>query len=198
LAGDKIVSLMANEGMATNRIRQLRLERGLSLTDLANELGISESHLSRVEAGTRGLHLSRMEGLARALGVPLTEILPAQAQSWTPDVAPYTPPKGSFIAKAAANAKTQRMFKVLTGVLSDLGIADGDPIIVETAIGDLKDLEPLTPLVLRLFPEKEGEPVLLLRQFLPPKLFVTNSVDHNAMPINMRSVKVEIVGRVLL
>ncbi|MBJ7532537.1 helix-turn-helix transcriptional regulator, partial [Rhodomicrobium vannielii ATCC 17100] len=74
------------------------------------KIGISESHLSRVEAGARGLHLSKMEALAGALGVPVTEILSVQSLSYMADLAPYIPPKGSAIEKALTSS-TQKMFK---------------------------------------------------------------------------------------
>ena len=41
--------------MSTNRIKQLRIEKGLTLGQLPEKVGLSESHLSRVEASTRGV-----------------------------------------------------------------------------------------------------------------------------------------------
>ena len=42
-------------GMSTIRIKQLRIDKGLTLGQLAEKVGLSESHLSRVEAGARGV-----------------------------------------------------------------------------------------------------------------------------------------------
>ena len=53
--------------MSTNRIKQLRIEKGLTLGQLAEKVGLSESHLSRVEAGVRGVKLSELGALAKVL-----------------------------------------------------------------------------------------------------------------------------------
>ncbi len=181
--------------MAANRIRQLRLERGLSLHEVAEKTGISDSHLSRVEAGARGLHLSKLEALARALGVPVSEILSSQTLGYLPDLAPYRPPKGSAIEKALTST-TQKMFKVLTGVMSELGITEGDPLIAEMAATPLKELKTGEVVVAQVFPKGSKEGVLLLRQYISPHLLVTNSLEQNAMPIHMLREKAEIIGRV--
>ena len=183
--------------MAPNRIKQLRLERGFSLTELAQKIGISESHLSRVEAGARGLHLSKMEALAGALGVPVTEILSSQSLGYMPDLAPYTPPKGSAIEKALTST-TQKMFKVLSNVMSELGITEGDPIIADTHPKGLKDLSMGQLVVAQVFPVDSVQGVLLLRQYIIPHLLITNSAEQNAMPIHMLRAKVKVAGRVLL
>jgi transcriptional regulator with XRE-family HTH domain len=183
--------------MAANRIRQLRLERGLSLTEFAKLVGISESHLSRVESGVRGLHLSKMEAVARALGVPVATILSGQSLGYMPDVAPYTPPKGSAIERALTSS-TQRMFKVLSDVLSELEVSEGDPIIADMAVNSIKELKMGDVVVAQVFVDDSKEGVLLLRQYINPKLLISNSADQNAMPIQMDRAKIQILGRVLM
>ncbi len=59
------------------RLRQLRLEREATLTDLAEETGISVSTLSRLEAGQRRPTLELLLPLARAHRVPLDELVDA-------------------------------------------------------------------------------------------------------------------------
>ena len=182
--------------MAGNRIRQLRLERGFSLTELAKKIGISESHLSRVKAGARGLHLSKMDALAGALGVPVSEILSVQSLSYMPDLAPYTPPKGSAIEKALTSS-TQKMFKVLSNVMSELGVTEGDPLIADMDPKGLKELPNGQLVVAEVFPANAGHGVLLLRQYIRPHLLITNSDDQNALPIHTLRTKVTVIARVL-
>jgi transcriptional regulator with XRE-family HTH domain len=183
--------------MSANRIRQLRLERGFSLTELAQKVGISDSHMSRVEAGARGLHLSKMDALARALGVPVAEILSSQTLGYLPDLAPYTPPRGSAIERALTST-TQKMFKALSGVMSELGIAEGDPLIAEMESKPLKELRTGDVVVAEIIPHGTKESVLLLRQYIGPNLLVTNSLEQNAMPIHMLRENVQIIGRVFV
>jgi transcriptional regulator with XRE-family HTH domain len=59
------------------RLKQLRLRRDITLTDLAEETGISASTLSRLEAGLRRPTLEQLLPLARAYGVTLDELVDA-------------------------------------------------------------------------------------------------------------------------
>jgi transcriptional regulator with XRE-family HTH domain len=59
------------------RLRQLRLERGATLADLAAETGISVSTLSRLESGLRRPTLELLLPLARAHRVALDDLVDA-------------------------------------------------------------------------------------------------------------------------
>jgi transcriptional regulator with XRE-family HTH domain len=59
------------------RLKHLRLRRNITLTDLAEETGISASTLSRLEAGLRRPTLEQLLPLARAYGVTLDELVDA-------------------------------------------------------------------------------------------------------------------------
>ncbi|SIM60691.1 helix-turn-helix domain-containing protein [Micromonospora cremea] len=59
------------------RLKHLRLRRDITLTDLAQETGISASTLSRLEAGLRRPTLEQLLPLARAHGVTLDELVDA-------------------------------------------------------------------------------------------------------------------------
>ncbi|MBW8806260.1 MAG: helix-turn-helix transcriptional regulator [Catenulisporales bacterium] len=59
------------------RLKRLRLHRGVTLADLAQETGISTSTLSRLESGLRRPTLEQLLPLARAYGVTLDELVDA-------------------------------------------------------------------------------------------------------------------------
>jgi transcriptional regulator with XRE-family HTH domain len=59
------------------RLKRLRLQRDITLADLAAETGISVSTLSRLEAGVRRPTLEQLLPLARAHGVTLDELVDA-------------------------------------------------------------------------------------------------------------------------
>ena len=61
------------------RLRALRQRRGVTLTDLASDTGISISTLSRLESGQRRATLELLLPLARAHRVPLDELVGAPA-----------------------------------------------------------------------------------------------------------------------
>ena len=59
------------------RLKRMRLHRGITLTELAAETGISASTLSRLEVGLRRPTLEQLLPLARAHGVTLDELVDA-------------------------------------------------------------------------------------------------------------------------
>ena len=63
------------------RIRQLRVDRGLTLDALATAIGRAPSQVSVIENGKRELKLVELQKLARALDVTLDELLSAEPPS---------------------------------------------------------------------------------------------------------------------
>lgn len=57
------------------RIRQLRIEQGLTQESLALESGVTRNVLIHVEHGRRGLLYERLFDIAEALGVPVGSLL---------------------------------------------------------------------------------------------------------------------------
>jgi len=57
------------------RIREIRKERGMSQTELAEKAGISLITISRIERGERDPHLTTLLRIARGLDVRLSELL---------------------------------------------------------------------------------------------------------------------------
>lgn len=53
-------------------IQQARIARGLSQSQLADELGVSQSTISEIEGGKSTIYLRRVLALARATGIELT------------------------------------------------------------------------------------------------------------------------------
>lgn len=57
------------------RLRAIRIERGLSQVELAETLGVTQPNISAVEIGRRGLTIQQLVRLARALHVSPDDIL---------------------------------------------------------------------------------------------------------------------------
>lgn len=58
------------------RIRELRLERGMTLDELAKSAGISASHLSRLERGQAEPSFTVAAAIAMQVGVSLSDLIP--------------------------------------------------------------------------------------------------------------------------
>jgi transcriptional regulator with XRE-family HTH domain len=57
------------------RVRELRLERGLSQEKLGQLAGLDRTYISSVEAGRRNVSLKNIHKLAEALGVEAGELV---------------------------------------------------------------------------------------------------------------------------
>lgn len=64
-------------GLVGPRLKQVRAQRGVTLTDLAERTGISKSTLSRLENGQRRPSLELLLPLAQAYRVPLDDLVGA-------------------------------------------------------------------------------------------------------------------------
>src|SRR5689334_11220481 len=63
------------------RVRRLRTERGLSLSELALRAGIGKATLSGLEGGTRNPTLETLYAITAQLDVPLAAVLSAPPQT---------------------------------------------------------------------------------------------------------------------
>ena len=57
------------------RIRELRLDKGLSQEELAFKAGVHRTYLGGIERGERNPSLKNIAAIAKALGVALPELL---------------------------------------------------------------------------------------------------------------------------
>jgi transcriptional regulator with XRE-family HTH domain len=89
------------------RVRRLRQERGISLTELARKAGIGKATLSGIETGTRNPSLEKLYAVAGQLGVPLAALL---AES-PPQDEEGRDPAGAQVSGAAVDAVLLEVFR---------------------------------------------------------------------------------------
>jgi transcriptional regulator with XRE-family HTH domain len=72
-----MADICASRKTLQNRIAVLRHERELTLAALAQRVGTTKAQIQKLERGHRRLSLGWMDRLARALGVKMSDLLPA-------------------------------------------------------------------------------------------------------------------------
>ena len=73
--GDTTTVIAATLDQVGPRLKQLRAQRGLTLTSLAASTGISKSTLSRLETGQRRPTLELLLALSQVYRVPLDDLV---------------------------------------------------------------------------------------------------------------------------
>jgi transcriptional regulator with XRE-family HTH domain len=58
-----------------NRLKELRLEKGLTQEKLANKLGINRTTIAKIESGDRDLTLDHIQRMSAFFGVPYDYLL---------------------------------------------------------------------------------------------------------------------------
>jgi len=65
------------DAIAPNKLRALRLQRGLSQATLASQLGTTQAQIARIESGRQDVQVGTMVRLANALGIDPLEAIKA-------------------------------------------------------------------------------------------------------------------------
>ena len=84
------------------RLRSLRQERGISVSELARRAKLSKGYVSQLEReGTHNPSVEALQGIATALGLSMPEVLGARSEP------PTGLPKGleEFVARAAGQGR---------------------------------------------------------------------------------------------
>ncbi|MBX6396153.1 MAG: helix-turn-helix transcriptional regulator [Alicyclobacillaceae bacterium] len=66
---------MAGKQGIGERLKELRLQRGMTVRELAEKAGVSQSYVYAVEAGTRGSRVDKLMRIARALDVDIATLV---------------------------------------------------------------------------------------------------------------------------
>lgn len=101
---------MQQRNAVGTRIRELRRERGLALSDLADAAGISASHLSRIERGRTAPSFTFATRVAAALGVGPNELASMQRDQSATDT--------TLVAVLTVRGPPPAMAQEITGKIS--------------------------------------------------------------------------------
>lgn len=56
------------------QLKKLRKQTGLTVKELADRAGVSQSYIYAIEAGSRGTTATKLSSIASALGVPVADL----------------------------------------------------------------------------------------------------------------------------
>lgn len=178
-----------------NRLEAIREERGLSRAQLAAMVGTTYQTIHRLESGAIQMTAEWMEKLASALNCDAVDLLVSSSLAGArPDVEPATA-DGLPSLVDAIGLRGLRLYKVLSDVLTDAGIRQGDIVTVDETQEHIEKRVAGDIVLVRVL----SLGVLLLRQYLPPHLLTTNraGTTNSCLKTNDRTLRVSIVGILL-
>lgn len=193
-----------DDEMPTNRIRELRKAKGLTIEQLAELVEVSQPHLTRLETHKRMLLVPVAERIATALGVSVLEILGYDADSdprkngagFAEDLIPYVVGQNDPLAGLAS--PNRYLFQVETDAVNKAKVYRGDIIVIDDSRERVLRVQPLEIVRVRFHPAEDFlKPISLLRQYVPPRLLITNSDKGNLPSIDMDEEDAHIVGVVV-
>lgn len=187
--------------MLAHRIKEFRKARGWSQERLGDAIGLDGTAISKIEKGTRRVAAQELTQIARALEMPVAELIE------TPDVLPVTGLSEELIPYearpvdpfTALQTDNRYLLTVACDSLSRVGIFRGDVILVDGSATACAKVKALDPVRAQYHPDSDQftKGVTLLRQFVPPGLLITNSGTQNAPPLDMTHDDVQILAVVV-
>ena len=188
-----------NAGMK-NRIHEFRTKRKLSMDGLAELIGgTTGSTISKLEKGQMQLDVGWLERLGEALGVHPAELIDDRpqgvARGFVDDAEPYEPEKNDPLFQLIT--ADRKLWIVKTNALSELGIGANSILLTSVAPAEIKDVRMGDAVVLAYTAEGSARTLTLLRQYIEPRLYITNSATDNLTPVNAAACAVEVRARIL-
>jgi transcriptional regulator with XRE-family HTH domain len=183
-----------------NTVRERRTARGWSMNTLAEMVGTTVGTINRIETGETKLLHDLVPALGEALGCAWRDLF-VDEDSPEPVVVGFADDAAPFIPEAAGplGAITLGLNRDLWTAKSDaldaIGIAAGQPFVVNISQEAVERVSSLDPVIIQAIdPEYPLRAVTLLRQYIEPDLFITNSTRTNSAPLSRRERDIRIKG----
>jgi transcriptional regulator with XRE-family HTH domain len=65
----KALKVVGNQAAIGKAVKEARMASGISMTDFAKKVGVSQAQISRLEDGQQGFRTATMQKIAEALGL---------------------------------------------------------------------------------------------------------------------------------
>lgn len=180
-------------------IRERRLAKNWSMQKLAEKVGTTVGTINRIETGETKLMHDLVPALGEALGCHWRDLFVDEADSppqigFSDDATPFVPCSADPLASLMLGEKRD-LWTVKSNALNAIGIAAGQPIVVNISQDAVDGAASLDPVVVQVIDaDNPIRAVTLLRQFIEPDLFITNSTDANEPPLSRRERDIRIKG----
>lgn len=182
--------------MVSNNIRKFRKAKKLTLMEAADLIGISHTHLGRLETDKRTVSIPMARRIAQAWGVEDVSALIGLPTGQTIEIAPgFRGDCELFEEREGAIPKNKmERWRILRPVLVLAGIPEHSVVFVDRTVESVEGIKPLECVLAQYVDPSSGKMVPIARQFLPPQLLVTNSNICNEPSLNFWNGEAYLLG----
>lgn len=188
------------DSTGSNNIEALRRARGWSMAALAEKLHTSTSTVNRLEKGEVALDVGWLEKLENIFAADWYEIAgrsrPDAVIGFSEDAAPFQAEQGHPLEHASFGPNID-IWDVRSPALDAIGLHPGDQMLVDISAATVEGIATGDAVVIQLTdPRNPLKATTLLRQYIEPDLFVTNSRSHNEPNIVRGQHDVRVMGKI--
>lgn len=186
--------------MSPNQISHFRKLKSLSQEKLGQLVGLTKFQVSRLESGQTELTVQAGRRIANVLGITLDELAggleDGKPGGFSEDIVRYEALPGDRVAAALASEHVY-LFTVATDALSRAGFPKGMVVQISDSAEDCRNVKPLDAVMVMYHPTGSRNAINLLRQFVPPRMLITNSATQNLPAIDMDTEDATIIGVII-
>jgi transcriptional regulator with XRE-family HTH domain len=189
-------------------LKQLRLsyrgrgKRGLTQKELAAMAGIANPEtVSKIERGAQSMTPGQVIVFAKifnALPAVFVKDIPdiGGERGFSEEAEPFLPDAGSFESRIPLQ-ETQSWYRIRDSRLDEIGIMPGDAVVIDIGKGAMTAVTIGDVVIANLYSADGKSAETVVRQWIPPRLLITNSRSRNLLPLNLETDRVSLLGAIV-
>jgi transcriptional regulator with XRE-family HTH domain len=175
---------------------------GLTQKALAARAGIANAEtISKIERGAQKMTLDQAITLAGIFNVPPAVFVKemhsiGHERGFSEEAEPYMPHADSFESRIPLG-EAQSWYRIHDNRLDELGIMPGDTVVIDIGKSAMTGIAIGDVVIANLYSADGKSAETIVRQWVPPRLLITNSRSRNLMPVNLDHDNASLLGVVV-
>lgn len=162
---------------------------------LGEKIGVRKETISKIERHAQGITAPQAHALAEIFNCRMDDLYEA-APGLAEEAAPFVPNARSFELRIPLDVH-QKWYQIKKSYLGQIGYFDNVQVVIDISSEAIHNLD-IGSVVIANKHSANGGAEIILRQFIPPSLLITNSQCNNLRTLNLETDDVTIFGIVIL
>jgi len=162
---------------------------------LGEKIGVRKETISKIERHKQGITAPQAHALAEIFNCRMDDLYEA-APGFAEEAAPFVPNAGSFESRIPLDVH-QKWYQIKKSYLDQIGYFDGAQVIIDVSSDAIRNLD-IGRVVIANKYSANSSAEIIIRQFIPPSLLITNSLHNNLRTLNLEMDDVTIFGIVII